>query len=101
MAVFDGNLTPSALGACVALGLGIVPFALRALGGGDVKATIVVGVFVGPAGVLKILLFTALLCGTYAAAWWSIQRFISLKYESSIPVALPLALATWGMVIVG
>ena len=101
LAGIEGNLTTSLLGAGVALGVGIVPFALHALGGGDVKAAIVVGVFVGPAGTAKALLLTALLCGAYAAIWWSIQRFRSFKASSTLPVALPLGLAIWGLILQG
>ncbi len=87
-------------GAGLALALGFVPFALRALGAGDVKATIVIGLFVGPIGVLKVVLLTALGSGLYAGIWWSIQRYRPSKAPSSVPVALPLALATWGLVLI-
>ena len=101
IASFEANLIRALYGAAVALGVGFVPFALRALGGGDVKASIVVGLFVGPSGALKALLLTALLCGAYAAIWWSMQRYSRLKHPSTLPVALPLALAVWGLVLVG
>ena len=101
LAGVEGNLSTSLLGAGVALGVGIVPFALHALGGGDVKAAIVVGLFVGPTGALKALLVTALLCGVYASIWWSIQRFRSFNQPSTLPVALPLAIAIWGLILMG
>ena len=100
IASFEASLTTALSGAAVALGVGIVPFALRALGGGDVKASIVVGLFVGPTGVLKALLLTALLCGAYASVWWLVQRYRAFKQPSTLPVALPLALAVWGLVLV-
>lgn len=86
-------------GGGLALALGIVPFALRALGAGDVKATIVVGLFVGPIGLLKVVLLTALSSGIYAGVWWSIQRYRPSKAPSSLPVGLPLAVATWVLVL--
>jgi prepilin peptidase CpaA len=101
IAGFQGSWIDALTGAGLALALGFVPFALRALGAGDVKATIVVGLFVGPIGVLKVVLLTALGSGAYATIWWSIQRYRPSKAPSSIPVALPLALATWGLVLVG
>ncbi len=52
LAGIEGHLSSSLFGAAGALGVGIVPFALHALGGGDVKAAIVVGLFVGPSGAL-------------------------------------------------
>ena len=89
----------SLCGGGLALALGFVPFALRALGAGDVKATIVVGLFVGPIGVLQVVLLTALSSGIYAGIWWSIQRYIPSKAPSTLPVALPLAVATWALVV--
>ena len=97
----EGRWLNGLYGGGLALLLAIIPFALHALGGGDVKAAIVVGAFVGPTGTLKVLLLTALLCGIYAAIWWSIQRYRPSKLNSSLPVALPLALATWGLILIG
>lgn len=97
--IFQGFWMDALGGAGLALALGFVPFALRALGAGDVKATMVVGLFVGPIGVLKVVLLTALGCGAYAGIWWSIQRYRPSKVPSSLPVALPLALATWSLVL--
>jgi Flp pilus assembly protein protease CpaA len=101
LAAFHGTWIAALSGAGIALALGIVPFALRALGGGDVKAAIVVGLFVGPAGVLKVVLLTALCSGIYAGIWWSMQKYISSKAPSSLPVGLPLCLATWGLILAG
>ncbi|MGB0639737.1 MAG: prepilin peptidase, partial [Myxococcota bacterium] len=58
-----------------AFGVGIIPFALRILGGGDVKALMVVGGFVGVTGVAKLALWTAAGCGLLAAIYWASQRF--------------------------
>jgi len=101
LAGFQGTFMSAISGAGLALALGIIPFALRALGGGDVKAAIVVGLFVGPAGILKVLLITALCSGLYATIWWSIQKYYRSKAPSSLPVGLPLCLATWALVLLG
>ena len=55
-------LLPSLKGLAFGLGLGLVPFALRALGGGDVKTLGAWGSFVGPA-VLWADFFGALVAG--------------------------------------
>ena len=99
LAGMNGTWAAAFAGAGVAFGLGIIPFALRALGGGDVKAAIVVGLFVGPHGVLKVILLTALFSGIYAFAWWSIRYFIRENLEYTIPVGAPLCLATWGLIL--
>ena len=90
----------AAAGVAVAFGVGIVPFALRALGAGDVKASMVVGAIVGPTGIAAVLLSTALLCGGIAWIWWSVQRFRASDAPSTIPVGVPLAVATWGFTVV-
>ena len=100
LAGFQGIWAEALGGAGLAFALGFVPFALRALRAGDVKATMVVGLFVGPIGVLKVVLLTALCCGAYAGIWWSIQRYRPSNAPSSVPVALPLALSTWALVLV-
>jgi prepilin peptidase CpaA len=96
---FQGIWIDALSGAGLALALGFVPFALRALGAGDVKATIVVGLFVGPIGVLKVVLLTAIGSGLYAGIWWHLQRYRPSKAPSSLPVGLPLALATWCLIL--
>ena len=99
LTTFQGDFSNAIAGAGLALALGIIPFALRALGGGDVKAAIVIGLFVGPTGIVKVVLITALCSGLYAAIWWSIQKYYRSKAPSSLPVGLPLCLATWGLVL--
>tara|TARA_B100000575_G_C23036524_1_gene596628 strand:- start:429 stop:836 length:408 start_codon:yes stop_codon:yes gene_type:complete len=99
LAVANGTLIPSLGGFGVALAIGIVPFALRALGAGDVKASMVVGSFVGVAGILQVLLLTALASGAIAWLYWSIQRYQQNEIPSTIPVGLPLACATLGSTI--
>jgi len=99
VSVSQGAAGPAAAGIAVAFGVGIVPFALRALGAGDVKASMVVGAVVGPTGIAAILLTTALLCGGIAWIWWSVQRFRSSDTPATIPVGVPLALSTWGLTL--
>ena len=97
--VLHGAAGSAAAGIAVAFCVGIVPFALRALGAGDVKAAMVVGAVVGPTGIAVILLTTALLCGGFAWIWWSVQRFLPSEAPSTIPVGVPLAVATWGFTV--
>lgn len=99
LAVSSDASGAAAAGVAVAFGVGIVPFALRALGAGDVKASMVVGAVVGPTGIAAILLTTALLCGGVAWIWWSVQRFRPSETPSLIPVGVPLAVATWGFTV--
>jgi len=82
-------------GAATGLGLLIVPFALNMLGGGDVKLAMVVGAFAQPAGVCAILLVTALLTGVISAVFWFTVRFRPVESPPNIPVAVPLAAATF------
>ena len=94
LALSSGTLAHCLGGVALAFGVGIVPFALRALGAGDVKASMVVGSFVGGAAILQVLLLTALASGGIAWLYWSIQRYRPTEVPSTIPVGLPLACAT-------
>lgn len=58
----------SLLGGATALAVLIVPFALRRLGGGDVKLAMVCGVFLGWRGALHVVLVGALVHGLLAMA---------------------------------
>lgn len=51
------------LGASLALGFGLPLFALRALGGGDVKLLVAVGAFLGPGDFVSALLASAIVGG--------------------------------------
>ena len=95
LAVQSGGIADAIQGIAVAFALGIVPFALRALGAGDVKASMAIGSFVGVLGILKIILATALISGAIAWLWWTIQRFQPSDKVSTIPVGAALAIATW------
>jgi len=94
LAVSSDTIGHSLGGIALAFGIGIVPFALRALGAGDVKAAMVVGSFVGGTGILQVLLLTALASGGIAWLYWSIQQYRPTEAPSTIPVGLPLACAT-------
>jgi prepilin peptidase CpaA len=48
-----------ALGAAVGLAIGIVPFALRIVGGGDVKLVAAAGAWLGPVGVVQMIVVGA------------------------------------------
>ena len=58
----------SFLGAVVALGLLIVPFAMRRLGGGDVKLAMVCGAFLGWRGAVHVVLIGTMAHGAMALA---------------------------------
>ena len=98
-AAMHGDWLAALSGGGLALGVGIIPFALRALGGGDVKAATVVGLFVGAQGVLKILFLTALCCGIYAMGGHALRQYSKLKADYTLPVGLPLCVATWGLIL--
>ena len=95
----QGTFLDAFAGAGLAFGVGIIPFALRALGGGDVKAAIVVGLFVGPQGVIKVLLLTAVCCGIYGLACRINRNYYRLKVDYELPVGVPLCVATWGLIL--
>jgi Flp pilus assembly protein protease CpaA len=99
MAFQTGRETDALYGMALALAIGIVPFALNALGAGDVKATMVVGCFVGPEAVTQIILWTAVGCGAIAAIWWLAQHIRPSANKPTIPVGLPLALSTWALTL--
>jgi prepilin peptidase CpaA len=85
------------LGLCgggVVLAVLIAPFALRALGGGDVKMAMVVGFWTDPWTAAAVVLLTALLTGVIAAILWLILYFRPDTPPPRIPVAVPLAVAT-------
>ena len=68
-----GSYTLQALGLSIACGaglfaVGVAAFAIGILGGGDVKLLAAVGLFAGPAGILDLLLVTALAGGLLGVA---------------------------------
>jgi prepilin peptidase CpaA len=68
-----GSYTLQALGLSIACGaglfaVGVAAFAIGILGGGDVKLLAAVGLFAGPAGILDLLLVTALAGGLLGIA---------------------------------
>ncbi len=68
-----GSYTPQAFGLAIACGAGLFAvgagaFAAGILGGGDVKLLAAVGLFAGPAGILDLLLATALAGGLLGIA---------------------------------
>jgi prepilin peptidase CpaA len=66
--VGDGALLQGLLGAALAFAVMLPLFALRGLGGGDVKLLIMVGAFLGPKGFLIALGGTALAGGVLSLA---------------------------------
>lgn len=70
------GLSPAMLATVVLLLAGGLLWRLRLMGAGDAKLLAAVGPYVGPAGVLPVLLYTLLAGGVVAlvTAWWNHQR---------------------------
>jgi prepilin peptidase CpaA len=79
--VSDHSLITGLLGAGLALALTFPLFALRAMGGGDVKLFAVTGMFLGPTGFFAALLLSALAGG-------AIGLFAALRGGVILPVLL-------------
>jgi prepilin peptidase CpaA len=62
------GLLAALAGACVAAAIWLPPFAIRALGGGDLKALCVLGAFLGPRAALELSLVVVVLAGALALA---------------------------------
>jgi prepilin peptidase CpaA len=64
----------------------ILPYALKAMGAGDVKLLAAIGAVVGPIGVLIIFLYTAIIGGAYALVYRCCartnRRFLSDGFET-------------------
>ena len=75
-----------AMASTVALILLLGPFAMKGLGGGDVKLAMVVGAWTSVPLVLHTLLYGALLTGLVAAVFWSVQALRPLQTAPRIPV---------------
>ena len=88
------GLVSGASGIAAALVVLIGPFALRALGGGDVKLGMVIGAWTSASIVLTALVYGALLTGLIAGAFWTAQALRPADTAPRIPVAVPLGAAT-------
>jgi Flp pilus assembly protein protease CpaA len=88
------GLARGAIGAGAALALLIGPFALRTLGGGDVKLAMVIGAWTGLWMILQVLLISALLAGLISGFYWLFQTFRPTETVPRVPVAVPLCAAT-------
>lgn len=89
----------SLLGALCGLGLLIVPFAIRVMGGGDVKLTMVCGVFLGWLGVIEITLLASVFHGVLALGIVLTNRGLlaigrNILPSDKLPYALAVAIAT-------
>ena len=88
------------LGIAVAFAVGILPFALRAVGGGDVKITMVVGAFLGWKQVLAVILLALVAHGIVSAGFlgarFMLER-VGRTHEAldRVPFAIGLATATY------
>ena len=89
----------SILGAAAALAILIVPFALRKMGGGDVKLAMVAGAFLGPVQVAELILLGLVFHGFIAALFLVTQRLAlsqgrTLPELTRVPFAVGFAIAT-------
>lgn len=89
----------SLLGALVALLILIVPFAIKRLGGGDVKLAMVCGAFLGWRGAVHVILLASVLHGAMAILLLFLNRGLTGLGRppldtSRLPHAVGFALAT-------
>ena len=94
------GLGSGVLGAAFALAVLIGPFALRVMGGGDVKLAMVVGAFLGWKGAAHILLVGTVVHGLISLGVVLWRRFRAMRglppgEQRGIPHAVGFALATW------
>ena len=87
------------LGAATGLGLLIVPFALRVMGGGDVKLTMVCGAFLSWLGAVEITLVASVLHGAMALSIVILNRVLftigrPTHPGDKLPYAVAVAIAT-------
>ncbi len=91
-------------GAAIVFLVGYVVFALRLMGGGDIKLITVCALWVGWSSLLEFIFVTAILGGLLAAALWIIRKLIPhiksikvlpriLKEGESVPYGVAIALA--------
>jgi prepilin peptidase CpaA len=84
----------SLLGAVTGLGLLIIPFSLRVLGGGDVKLTMVCGAFLGWLGAVEVTLVASALNGALSLTIVLGSRALAaLGRPTPTDVKLPYAVA--------
>ncbi len=88
------GLINGAAGVAVALAILIGPYALRTLGGGDVKLGMVIGAWTSVPLVVTTLVYGALLTGLVSAIFWTSQALRPADTVPRIPVAVPLGAAT-------
>lgn len=93
------GLLDALLGAAVALGVLIGPFALRIMGGGDVKLAMVCGAFAGWAAALQIILLGTAVHGVVAllfifARLVAKSRGRDLPSAAKVPHAVGFGVAT-------
>ncbi len=93
------GLGRSLLGAATALAILLLPFALRRLGGGDVKLAMLIGAFVGWKGAVHVILVGTVLHGLLSLALLVLLRGMPgieavLARVRQVPHALGYAAAT-------
>ena len=66
------------------------PFSQRLVGGGDVKLLAVTGLFVGPSGVVQLLLVASVLHGSVVLAYLAFRKLTDREMQRGVPFALAL-----------
>ncbi|MEL6346026.1 MAG: prepilin peptidase [Myxococcota bacterium] len=87
------GLGSAILGALVGLVLLIVPFAMRVMGGGDVKLTMVCGAFLGWVGVIELTLLSSIAHGMMAVCTMIYRRFMKNLGRETTFRGLPYAVS--------
>lgn len=90
------GLSPALLAAVALLLAGLLLWRVRVLGAGDAKLLAAVGPYIGPAGVLPVLLYTLLAGGALAlatAAWTRLRAAHASGELQVCALQLPYALA--------
>ena len=88
-----GVVTPgqSGLGLLVGFGLLVVPYALGATGGGDVKLVAAIGAWLGPGGVLAVVLVASVAGAAMAVAQCAATGRLALLCRNTATIAVNLA----------
>lgn len=90
------GLSPALLAGVVLLVAGVLLWRVRLLGAGDAKLLAAIGPYVGPAGVLPVLLYTLMAGGVLALATALYTRLRAARPSAELiaaPLQLPYALA--------
>ncbi len=92
---------PSLIGFLVGGGILLPGYALGKMGAGDIKLAACMGLLLGPAAILEVLLLFAMLVGALSAAAWLYYRRVPDKGKQRIAAVPALALAFIAQLLMG